>query len=167
MGKRPRTPATMAVARSGVDFTVHEYAHDPSRTDFGDESVEQLGIPASRVLKTLVVHAPELPAREAFALAIVPVAARLDLHAVGTALGTKRVVMADPDRAAQRTGYVPGGISPLGTRSPMPTLIDSSVEGCGTVVVSGGRRGLSIELTPGDLAALTDARFAPIAAGDG
>ena len=163
MAKSVTTPAIQVLERAKIAHTVHQYEHDAKRTDFGDESVEKIGIDAARVLKTLVVHAADLPARDAFAFAVVPVAARLNLHAVGTVLGSKKVALADPAKAAQRTGSVPGGISPLGARSLLRTIIDASVQGYETVVVSGGRRGVSLELAPADLVAVTDATLADIA----
>jgi Cys-tRNA(Pro)/Cys-tRNA(Cys) deacylase len=147
------TPAIAAAQRAGVAFTVHEYAHDPRAASYGEEAAEALGLDPERVFKTLVVDVDgELT------VALVPVNAQLDLRALG-----KRVAMADMKLAERTTGYVAGGISPLGQRKALPTVIDETAELYDTIHVSAGRRGLEIELAAGDLAALTGARFAPIA----
>ena len=147
------TPAIIAAERAGIAFTVHEYAHDPKAASYGLEAAEQLGVDPARVLKTLVADVDGT-----LTVAIVPVAAQLDLKALG-----KRVAMADPKLAERTTGYVAGGISPLGQRKPLPTVIDESAFGFETVHVSAGRRGLEIELAPGDLLALTAGRALRIA----
>jgi Cys-tRNA(Pro)/Cys-tRNA(Cys) deacylase len=148
------TPAIVAVERAGIVFAVHEYAHDPKAASFGLEAAEKLGVDPARVLKTLVADVDGT-----LMVAIVPVAAQLDLKALG-----KRVTMADSKLAERTTGYVAGGISPLGQRKPLPTVIDESAFGFETVHVSAGRRGLEIELAPADLLALTGGRALPIAA---
>ena len=141
------TPATEAARAAGVVFTLHEYDHDPGAASYGVEAVAALGVLAERVLKTLVV------ARDRhLVVCIVPVAAKLRLKAVG-----KHAELADPVRAQRTTGYVVGGISPLGQRKRLPTLLDTSAIAFSTVFVSAGRRGLEIELAPADLVALTDA----------
>jgi Cys-tRNA(Pro)/Cys-tRNA(Cys) deacylase len=147
------TPAIVAAERAGIAFTVHEYAHDPKAASYGLEAAEQLGVDPARVLKTLVAEVDGT-----LTVAIVPVAAQLDLKALG-----KRVAMADPKLAERTTGYVAGGISPLGQRKPLPTVIDESAFGFETVHVSAGRRGLEIELAPADLLALTGGRALRIA----
>jgi len=149
------TPATAALARAGVPFTVHEYLHDPAVTDFGQEAVRALGVPAERVFKTLLVQGAA-----GLAVAIVPVPARLDLKAAAAALGTKRLELAEPAIAERRTGYVVGGISPIGQRHAHPTVLDDSALEHATVFVSGGRRGMDVELAPGDLLAVTGATTA-------
>jgi Cys-tRNA(Pro)/Cys-tRNA(Cys) deacylase len=147
------TPAIAAAQRAGVAFTVHEYVHDPRAASYGEEAADALGLDPERVFKTLVVDVDgELT------VALVPVNAQLDLRALG-----KRVAMADMKLAERTTGYVAGGISPLGQRKALPTVIDETAELFDTIHVSAGRRGLEIELAPGDLAALTRARFAAIA----
>jgi Cys-tRNA(Pro)/Cys-tRNA(Cys) deacylase len=147
------TPAIVAAERAGITFKVHEYAHDPKAESYGLEAAEKLGVDPARVYKTLVVDVDGQ-----LTVAIVPVASQLDLRALG-----KRVAMADPKLAERTTGYVAGGISPLGQRKRLPTVIDESSTGFDTIHVSAGRRGLEIELTPGDLVALVGATVRPIA----
>jgi len=148
------TPAIVAAERAGVAFTVHEYVHDPSSGSYGLEAAEKLGVDAERVFKTLVADVDGT-----LTVAIVPVTAQLDLKALG-----KRVTMADPKLAERTTGYVAGGISPLGQRKQLPTVLDESALGFETIHVSAGRRGLEIELAPADLLALTGGRARRIAA---
>jgi Cys-tRNA(Pro)/Cys-tRNA(Cys) deacylase len=157
------TPATVAASRAGVAFTLHSYEHDPaaaSNTSYGEEAARALGADPGRVLKTLVAEVDG-----ALTVAVVPVAASLGLKALAAAVGGKRAAMADPADAERTTGYVRGGISPLGQRRRLPTVVDSSATEHETVFVSAGRRGLEIELSPADLVALTAARTAPIARG--
>ena len=151
------TPATAALAAAGVPFVLHPYTHDPSAASYGSEAAEALGIDPSRVFKTLMVEV-----EGKLAVGIVPVSGTLDLKAFAAALGAKKAAMADPAAAQRRTGYVLGGISPLGQRLPSPTVLDSSAVGLRTLLVSGGRRGLDIELAPADLIRLTQAVTAPI-----
>lgn len=151
------TPATAALAAAGVSFTLHPYNHDPSAASYGLEAAGVLGIDPARVFKTLMV---EIDGR--LAVGVVPVSGSLDLKAIAAALGSKKAAMANPAAAERRTGYVLGGISPLGQRLPYPTVIDDSALGQDTILVSGGRRGLDIELAPGDLVLLTKAITAPI-----
>ncbi|MFJ4208156.1 Cys-tRNA(Pro) deacylase [Paenarthrobacter sp. NPDC089675] len=146
------TPATAVLAAAGVPFVAHPYAHDPSAASYGLEAAEVLGIDPARVFKTLMV---EVEGR--LAVGIVPVSGTLDLKAVAGALGAKKAAMADPKAAERRTGYVLGGISPLGQRQPSPTVLDQTAFDFETILVSGGRRGLDIELSPVDLARLTKA----------
>lgn len=152
------TPAFAALAQAGVSFTRHDYEHDPRAESFGAEAADALGVDPARVLKTLVVEAAD-----ELCVAVVPVAHRLDLKAVAAALGVKKVAMADPERAERATGYVVGGISPLGQRTRLRTVVDATASEHATVLVSAGRRGLEAELAPGDLVRLTDAVLAPIA----
>jgi len=147
------TPAIAAAARAGVVFAVHEYRHDPRAESFGLEAVDKLGLDAARVFKTLVADVDG-----ALTVAVVPVEAQLDLRALG-----KRARMADASAAERATGYVAGGISPLGQRRALPTVVDSSALDYETIHVSAGRRGLELELAPADLVELTGARVAPIA----
>ena len=139
------TPAIAAAERAGVVHRVHEYIHDPQAPSYGLEAAEKLGLAAERVFKTLVVDVDGAPA-----VAIVPVQAELDLRALG-----KRAALARPADAERLTGYVTGGISPLGQRRRLRTLLDESALAFETVYVSAGRRGLEIELAPADLLALT------------
>lgn len=152
------TPATVAAAQAGVEFTTRAYTHDPAAASYGEEAAEALGLSPDQVFKTLVAEVDG-----ALTVAVVPVSASLDLKALAAAVGGKRATMADPAAAERTTGYVLGGISPLGQRKRLPTVLDASASGFPTVCVSAGRRGLEIELSPGDLAALTDATTAPIA----
>lgn len=151
------TPATAVLAAAGVPFTLHPYTHDPSAASYGLEAAEVLGIDPDRVFKTLMVDV-----EGKLAVGIVPVSGSLDLKAIAAALGSKKATMAEPKAAERRTGYVLGGISPLGQRQSSPTVLDESALAFGTVLVSGGRRGLDIELDPADLIRLTNARTASI-----
>ena len=144
-------------ALKGTDHEVLTYS--PSQDHFGEHSAAELGLDPAAVLKTLVVaHERDL------AICCVPVAGHLSLKAAAKALGWKRAEMADPSKAQRATGYVVGGISPLGTMHKLPTLIDASVADLPAVTVSAGQRGLSARLAPRDLAELTGADFAPISA---
>lgn len=152
------TPATKLLTSTGVRFTEHEYSHDPNSASFGLEAAEKLGVDPQRVFKTLIVNVDE-----AFAVAIVPVNQQVSLKSLSRTLGAKRATMADPAHAARLTGYVVGGISPLGQKRLLTTVIDSSAQDFETILVSGGRRGFDIELSPNDLAELLSAVFAEIA----
>ncbi|MFD7745674.1 Cys-tRNA(Pro) deacylase [Streptomyces sp. NPDC059698] len=163
MAKKPKkqaggTPATVALTAAGTPFTVHAYEHDPASPSYGEEAAEALGVSPDRVFKTLVAEVDgEL------AVAVVPVAGSLDLKALASAVGGKRAVMADPAAAERTTGYVRGGISPLGQRRRLRTVLDASARAHPTICVSAGRRGLEVELAATDLAELTGAVFAEIA----
>lgn len=139
-------------------FRVHPYERSDELRDFGREAADALGLDRDRVFKTLVVQGDGSPA-----VAIVPVSCTVGLKAAGAALGVKRVVMCEQTMAERVTGYVVGGISPLGQKRSLPTVIDETAELHDTVFVSGGRRGLDVELAPGDLIALTGAVVADIA----
>ncbi|CAL9410553.1 Cys-tRNA(Pro) deacylase [Streptomyces cellulosae] len=151
------TPATVALTAAGVPFTVHSYDHDPSHPSYGEEAAEAMGVSPDRVFKTLVADVDG-----ALTVAVVPVAGQLDLKALASAAGGKRASMADPALAERTTGYVRGGISPLGQRKKLPTVLDESATRHETICVSAGRRGLEVELAPADLANLTSAVLAPI-----
>ncbi|MCX4991559.1 MULTISPECIES: Cys-tRNA(Pro) deacylase [unclassified Streptomyces] len=151
------TPATVALTEAGVAYTVHAYEHDPSHPSYGEEAAEAMGVSPDRVFKTLVADVDG-----ALVVAVVPVAGSLDLKALATAVGGKRAAMADPAAAERTTGYVRGGISPLGQRRKLRTVLDSSAAGHTTICVSAGRRGLEVELSPADLATLTEAVSAPV-----
>lgn len=146
------TPATLALTRAGVPFTVHTYDHDPGASSYGLEAAQVLGLDPERVLKTLLASVDG-----SLVVGIVPVAGQLDLKAVAAAVGGKRATMADPAAAERATGYVVGGISPLGQKRAHPTVLDESASAHPTVFVSGGRRGMDLELAPADLVRLTDA----------
>lgn len=153
------TPALVALEVAGVRHTAHAYDHDPAAdVGYGLEAARALGVPAEQVFKTLLTSVDG-----ALTVAVVPVTSRLDLKALALATGGKRAVMAEAAVAERVTGYVVGGISPLGQRHPHPTVVDESAELFDTVFVSGGRRGLDVELAPVDLVALTGAVLAPIA----
>ncbi|MCQ4045940.1 Cys-tRNA(Pro) deacylase [Streptantibioticus rubrisoli] len=154
------TPATVALNAAGVPFTVHAYEHDPAAASYGEEAWRALGVAPERVFKTLVAEVDG-----ALTVAVVPVAGSLDLKALAAAVGGKRAVMADPAVAERTTGYVRGGISPLGQRKRLATVVDASALGHPTVFVSAGRRGLEVELAAGDLVRVTGASTAPIGRG--
>ena len=151
------TPATVALEAAGVAFTVHAYEHDPAAASYGQEAAEAMGVSQDRVFKTLLADVDGT-----LTVAVVPVAARLDLKALAAAVGGKHAAMADPAAAERATGYVLGGISPLGQRKRLRTVLDDTARGHPTVYVSAGRRGLEVELSPRDLLALTAAGTAPI-----
>ncbi|MFF8834614.1 Cys-tRNA(Pro) deacylase [Streptomyces sp. NPDC015130] len=154
------TPATVALTTAGTPFTLHAYEHDPASASYGEEAAEALGVSPDRVFKTLVADVDgELT------VAVVPVAGQLDLKALASAVGGKRAAMADPAAAERTTGYVRGGISPLGQRKRLRTVLDASASDHPTICISAGRRGLEVELAPADLAALTSAVVAPIGRG--
>ncbi|GHJ38248.1 Cys-tRNA(Pro) deacylase [Streptomyces sp. TS71-3] len=151
------TPATVALTAAGAGFTLHSYEHDPAHPSYGEEAAEAMGVAPERVFKTLVADVDG-----ALTVAVVPVSGSLDLKALAAAVGGKRAAMADPAAAERTTGYVRGGISPLGQRRKLPTVLDASAAGHATICVSAGRRGLEVELAPETLTALTDAVVAPI-----
>jgi Cys-tRNA(Pro)/Cys-tRNA(Cys) deacylase len=152
------TPATVALTKAGLPFTTHAYEHDPGAKSYGLEAAEALGLDPVQVFKTLLV---EVDGK--LAVGVVPVDRQLDLKAVAAALDGKKAVMADPAAAERTTGYVVGGISPIGQKRRLPTVVDSSATEHDTVYVSGGRRGFDIGLSPADLITVTAARTAPIA----
>ncbi|MDA0635200.1 Cys-tRNA(Pro) deacylase [Nonomuraea sp. MCN248] len=160
MGKsktRGGTPATVALEKAGARFTLHPYDHDPAAQAYGEEAADALGVPYERIFKTLVAET-----EGGLAVAVVPVAGRLDLKALASALGGKRAAMADAAKVERVTGYVVGGISPLGQRKRLPTVVDASALEFETVYFSAGRRGLQIETAPSALIELTGAVTAPI-----
>ena len=143
----------VAAQRAGIRFELHEYEHDPAAGSYGLEAAAKLGVPAERIFKTLVVSIDGT-----LTVAVVPVEAQLDLRSLG-----KRAALANTAAAERATGYVVGGISPLGQRKRLPLLLDESALEHETIHVSAGRRGLEIELAPADLLALTGGRAAPLA----
>lgn len=152
------TPATVALTVAGIHFTSHAYRHDPAHRHFGTEAASALNLSPERVFKTLLA---DVDGR--LVVAVVPVAGTLDLGALATAVGGKRATMADPVLAQRKTGYVLGGISPIGQKTKFSTVLDETVELFDTVFVSGGKRGFDIELAPADLASITSAIIAAIA----
>jgi Cys-tRNA(Pro)/Cys-tRNA(Cys) deacylase len=152
------TPATALLTKQAIAHTLHSYDHDSRHESYGTEAAEALGLDAARVFKTLVADVDG-----ALAVGVVPVTGQLDLKALATAVGGKKARMADPAAAQRTTGYVLGGISPLGQRSRLPIVVDASAQRFPTVYCSAGRRGLEVELAPADLVRLTNAVMAPIA----
>lgn len=156
------TPAVVALERAGVAHTLHPYEHDPSsELGYGLEAAQAIGVSPDRVYKTLCAYVDGV-----LSMGIVPVSARLDLKALAAALGGKRAEMAPPADAERATGYVVGGISPIGGRRRLPTALDAGAMVFDAVYVSGGRRGLDIGLAPADLVAVTGAVAAPLAKAD-
>lgn len=156
------TPATATLERAGVAFTLHPYRHDPAAASYGHEAAEQLGLHPAAVFKTLLA---DVDGR--IVVAVVPVSGRLDLKALTAACGGRRATMADPVAAERATGYVLGGISPLGQRSRLPTILDESALALPIVYVSAGRRGLDLAIAPTDLVDVLGAGVAAVGRGRG
>lgn len=152
------TGAILALQKAGITPVIHTYEHDERAQAWGLEAAQALGLDPARVFKTLLVSH-----EKALAVVVIPVASRLDLKAIAKQLGWKKAQLADPALTQRTTGYVVGGISPLGQKKALPTLIDTSAATHETVFVSGGRRGLDLELDPQVLAQLTKASFAEVA----
>jgi Cys-tRNA(Pro)/Cys-tRNA(Cys) deacylase len=156
------TPATLLLEREGVPHTVHAYELDAHAGSYGEAAARALGVEPERMLKTLLASVAFSSGSDRLVCGVVPVAGSLDLKALAGAVGGKRGAMAEPAIAERSTGYVVGGISPLGQRTPLPTVVDESAELWDTVLVSAGRRGLSVELAPADLVRLTGAVVADV-----
>ncbi len=152
------TPGINLARQRKVAHQVHEYSHDPASESYGLEAAEKLGVAPERVFKTLVVS---LDGRE-LAVGVVPVAQKLNMKLMARSLGAKKAAMAESAAVERSTGYVLGGVSPLGQKKRLRTVIDSSAQGQQTILVSAGRRGLEIELAPGDLCALVGGSFSPL-----
>lgn len=153
------TPAVVTLEAAGIDFTIHEYERGDDLRDFGREAAEALGLDHDQVFKTLVVVADD-----ELVVAVVPVSCQLSMKRIATAVGAKKAVMCDPARAERSSGYIVGGISPIGQRKTLRTVIDESADLFDVVYVSGGKRGMDIGLAPADLALVLDAVVAPITA---
>lgn len=162
------TRATAVLTRAGVQFTLHPYDHAgpagrrASNDGYGEQAARALGVPTARIFKTLIATVGGTPV-----CAVVPVAGRLDVKALAAAAGGKRAELVEPAAAARLSGYVVGGISPVGLRTRLPTFVDASAESFATIYVSAGRRGLQVELLPADLLRVCDARVAPLSARGG
>jgi Cys-tRNA(Pro)/Cys-tRNA(Cys) deacylase len=151
------TPATVALARAGIAFTLHEYHHDPRAESYGLEAAEALGVEVGRVFKTLMSTVDGV-----LTVGVVPVSGQLNLKSLARAVGGSRAAMADVNLAERATGYVAGGISPIGQKRAHPTVLDKSAADHATIFVSAGRRGLDLEIAPADLVAVTRATVAAI-----
>ena len=149
------TPAIQQVKKNRIPFALHEYDHDPNLRAYGEEAAKKLGVAPEQLFKTLVVSTDSC----GLAVGVVPVSGQLDLKAIAKALGAKKVAMAEKKQAERSTGYITGGISPMGQKKGLPTIIDASALDLDIIFVSAGRRGLQISLSPRDLARLTRATF--------
>lgn len=158
----PGTPATLALRRAGVDFVAHEFEHHGDANSYGLEAASALDVAPERVFKTLVAQT-DRRAEKGLVVAIVPVDRQLDLKALARELGCKRASLADAGAAERSSGYLVGGISPIAQKRPLVTVLDRSANAHDTILVSGGRRGLDLELSPGDLVAVTGAQLADVA----
>jgi Cys-tRNA(Pro)/Cys-tRNA(Cys) deacylase len=152
------TPATTALDKAKATYTTHPYSHDARAESYGTEAAEQLGVDPRQLFKTLIAATAS-----GLVCAVVPVAKRLDLKALAAAVGARKAELADPGQAQRATGYVLGGISPLGQRTRIPVLIDESVLSFDAVYVSAGKRGLQLRLAPADLISVAGATVAAIA----
>ncbi len=152
------TPGINIAKKAGVAHTIHEYPHDPSSESYGLEAAEKMGVPAEKVFKTLVVSLD----KQELAVAVVPTSSMLNLKQIARALGGKKANMAEPADVERTTGYVLGGVSPLGQKKRLRTIIDVSASNYTTIFVSAGRRGLEIELSPDDLVTLVNGELAAI-----
>jgi len=151
------TPAITALKRAKLPFDILEYQHDPDAPSYGEEAAEALGLEPAQVFKTLLVALTGH--KSSLAVAVVPVTHQLNLKAIARAVGAKKAAMADTAVAEKTTGYIVGGISPIGQKKALPTVIDASAETLENMHVSAGRRGLEVALTPANLASITRARF--------
>jgi Cys-tRNA(Pro)/Cys-tRNA(Cys) deacylase len=156
------TPAVLALEKAGVDFTVRTFEHDPEVADYGDEAAAALDVPTQQICKTLLVDLDGGPHDGQMGVAVVPVTMMLDLKGVATAFGAKKATMADPKAAERSTGYVVGGISPLGQKKRLATVVDTVAASEPVILVSGGRRGFDVQLAPADLVTALDATVAPV-----
>lgn len=155
------TPALTLLKKNNIHYVVHEYQHDPANTSYGLEAAEKLQLNVKQVFKTLVVAIDN----KTLAVAVIPVAAKLNMKQFAKILNAKKAEMAEPKAVIKSTGYILGGVSPLGQKKRLPTVIDNSAEDLNTVYVSAGKRGLEIELEPLALQKLLAAQFAAITQG--
>lgn len=153
------TPAIEVIEKARIEYTLHPYEHDPASRSYGLEAAEKLGVPPALVYKTLVVRCQP----DGLAVAVVPVSRQLDLKRFAAARGVKKAAMAEPADVTRATGYIPGGVSPLGQKRRLPVVIDNSVREHERVYVSAGRRGLDVSLRPADLIRLVGAELGEIA----
>lgn len=153
------TPAIRVLRRAEIDFELLEYAHDPTVPAYGEEAARALNLPAQAVFKTLLANIDG----KRLVVALVPVSGSLDLKALARAASGKKAIMAEATAAERATGYVVGGISPLGQKQRLETFVDTSAEKLARIHVSGGRRGLELALAPADLQRLIAARLVPLA----
>lgn len=160
------TPAVLALEKAGVRYTVRTFEHDPEVENYGDEAAAALDMPAQQICKTLLVDLDGGPHDGRMGVTVVPVTMMLDLKGVAAAFGAKKAAMADPAAAERSTGYVVGGISPLGQKKRLPTVLDAAAASEPVILVSGGRRGLDVELAPADLVTALDATVAPVSRAD-
>lgn len=156
------TPAVNALKKAGIAFNLHEYPHDSQASSYGEEAADCLNLPTSQVFKTLIVSTHPSDNSKDLAVAIIPVSHQLNLKAVAKTLGVKKAAMADPHAAQNTTGYLLGGISPFGQKKRLSMCLDDSAEQFEKIYVSGGKRGLEIEINPQDLRKLCNARSADI-----
>ena len=152
------TPGIIAAKKNKIAFTIHEYSHDKSSESYGNEAVEKMDVPKERVFKTLVVSLEN----KTLAVGIIPVSSMLNMKRIAKAAGAKKAVLANKLDVERSTGYVLGGVSPLGQKKQLQTIIDSSANNYSTIFVSAGRRGLEIELSSNDLSTITKATFAAL-----
>ncbi|MCG9698114.1 Cys-tRNA(Pro) deacylase [Shewanella sp. Isolate11] len=154
------TPATKALDKAKIQYSIHEYQHDANSTAYGLEAAEKLNLPVEQVFKTLVA---ELDSAK-LVVAIIPVAHKLNMKQLAKAAGCKKAAMATPQDVQRSTGYILGGVSPIGQKKRLATFIDASAAGLSLIYVSGGRRGLDIALSPTDLQNITQAKFTQLTA---
>jgi len=152
------TPAINVLKKDKVDYKLHEYIHNPQTQSYGLEAANKMGVEESRVFKTVVVKADN----GLLVVAVVPVSSMLSMKLLAKSIGVKKASMADPLEVERSTGYILGGVSPLGQKKRVKTIIDYSAESFSTIYISAGRRGLEIELNPNDLKNLTGAKFVDI-----